>query len=115
VTTEAMLIAAITALAGVISFLWMAFFHPLIKRMLTLIDTLNTEQPKQTRAIEDQSEILSGQTEILKEIASTATATKHQTAEHLRNQAEDRTKLSEIHGVVARNVCQFVPKPGGGQ
>lgn len=102
---ESILMTGIGALAGVIALLWKAFFSPMMTKMLTLIDTLNVEQPKQTKAIEEQ-------TPILRELASTAVATKHATAEHLKNQVEDREKLAEVHETIVKGACRFVPHQG---
>jgi type II secretory pathway component PulM len=97
-TTEGMLISAIVSLAGVISFLWMAFFHPLVKKMLHLIDTLTEEQPKQTAAIKEQ-------TPILESIRATSEASKHATAEQLKMAKESKEELGTVHAALAK-VCR---------
>lgn len=99
---ESVLMTGIATLAGVIALLWKAFFSPMMQKMLMLIDTLNVEQPKQTKAIE-------AQTPILEEIAATAKATKHATAEHLKNQSEDRAKLDEVHQTIVKGACRYTP------
>lgn len=85
-STEQILIAGIvalwTTLIAVVGGLWAFVLHPIVKKMLELIETIQEEQPAQT----DQLKL---QTSYLK-------AAKHSSAEHLKLQRDEMVLLNDL-------------------
>lgn len=91
-SVEVILIAGISALAGVISILWTAFFWPLVSKMMKLVERLEQEQPKQTTA--------------LKTLVVSNEAIRHATAQHLKLQDDHTKTLTGLLEAVRDGACR---------